>query len=79
MEWMRIDQDIAVATCEALLPPFNENRAFPEDGMRFVIEEATKAANVRRDDSMKEVADLSILREAQRGGGNEMILDFQLH
>ena len=66
MEWMRIDKDVAVATYEALLPAFNDDGNCPEDGMRLVIEEAKKAAKVSREVSMKDVADLSILREAQR-------------
>ena len=66
MDWMRIDRDVAVATYEAFLPALNEDGNCPEDGMRLVIEEAKKAAKVNREVSMKDVADLSILREAQR-------------
>ena len=66
MDWMRIDKDVAAATYEAFLPALNEDGNCPEDGMRLVIEEAKKAAKVSREVSMKDVADLSILREAQR-------------
>ena len=66
MEWMRIDKDVAVATYEALLPAFNDDGNCPEDGMRLVIDGAKKAAKVNREVSMKDVADLSILKEAQR-------------
>ena len=69
MEWMRIDKDVAAATYEAFLPALSEDGNCPEDGMRLVIEEAKKAAKVSREVSMKDVADLSILREAQREMG----------
>ena len=66
MDWMRIDKDVAVATYEAFLPALSEDGDCPEDGMQLVIEEAKKAAKISREVSMKDVADLSILREAQR-------------
>ena len=69
MDWMRIDKDVAVATYEAFLPALSEDGDCPEDGMRLVIEEAKKAAKVSREVSMKDVADLSILKEAQREMG----------
>lgn len=65
MEWMRIDKDVAVATYDALLPALNEDGNCPEDGMRLVIEETKKAAKASRELSMKDVADFSILKEAQ--------------
>jgi hypothetical protein len=45
---------------------FNEDGSFPDDGLRLVIEEAKKVAKVNRVVSLSEVADLSILRDAQR-------------
>ena len=38
----------------------------PEDGLRLVIEETRKQAKVNREVSPSEVADLSILRDAQK-------------
>jgi ABC-type nitrate/sulfonate/bicarbonate transport system substrate-binding protein len=69
MEWMRTEKDVAVATYEALLPAFNDDGNCPEDGMRSVIDGAKKAAKVQREVSMKDIADLSILREAQKEMG----------
>jgi len=66
MEWMRIDKEVAAATYEAFLPALNEDGNCPEDGMALVIDEAKKAAKVNRQVSMKDVADLSIVKEAQR-------------
>jgi NitT/TauT family transport system substrate-binding protein len=65
-EWLRTDMEIAVATYEAFLPAFNEDGNCPEDGMGLVIEEIKQAAKISRQLSMKDVADLSILKEAQR-------------
>src|SRR5215470_15476836 len=69
MEWMRTEKDVAVATYEALLPAFNDDGNCPEDGMRLVIDGAKNAAKVSRDVSVKDVADSSILKEAQRDLG----------
>jgi ABC-type nitrate/sulfonate/bicarbonate transport system substrate-binding protein len=66
MEWLRIDKDVAAATYEAMLPAFNDDGNCPEDGIRLVIDGAKKAAKVSREVSMKDVVDLSILKEAQR-------------
>lgn len=66
MDWMRIDRDVAAATYESLLPGFNEDGSLPKDGMGLVIEETKRASKVTRELSMKNVADLSILGEAQR-------------
>jgi len=41
----------------------------PEAGLRIVIDEAKKAANISRDVAASEVVDLSILREAQQEMG----------
>jgi NitT/TauT family transport system substrate-binding protein len=71
MDWMRIDKDVAVATYEAFLPALNEDGSCPEDGMRLVIEEAKKAGKVVREISLSEVADLSILKEAQKELGTK--------
>lgn len=69
MEWMRTEKDVAVATYDALLPAFNDDGNCPEDGMRLVIDGAKNAAKVSRDVSVKDVADPSILKEAQRDLG----------
>ena len=45
---------------------FNEDGSVPEDGLRLLIEEAKKSVKVDREVSVSDVADLSILREAQK-------------
>ncbi len=66
MEWMKIDKEMATATYDSVGKAFNEDGSLPEDGLRLLIEEARKAARVSREIPSSEVADLSILREAQR-------------
>ena len=69
MEWMRIEKDVAAATYEALLPAFNDDGNCPEDGVRLLIDGAKNAAKVTREVSVKDVVDLSILKEVQRDLG----------
>ncbi|TMA94594.1 MAG: ABC transporter substrate-binding protein [Deltaproteobacteria bacterium] len=66
MEWLKIDKEMAAATYDSVGKSFNEDGSLPEDGLRLLIEEAKKAAKVSREIASSEVADLSILREAQK-------------
>ena len=66
MEWMKIDKEMATATYDSVGKAFNEDGSLPEDGLRLLIEEARKAAKVSREIPSSEVADLAILREAQK-------------
>ena len=65
-EWLKIDKEMATASYESVLTVVNEDGSLPEDGLRLVVEEAKKAAKVNRNVSLNEVADLTILKEAQR-------------
>jgi NitT/TauT family transport system substrate-binding protein len=66
MEWLKTDKEMATATYESSSKAYNDDGSIPEKGLRLVIEEAKKSAGVKRDVSFSEVADLTILREAQR-------------
>ena len=66
VDWMRIDKDVAVATYDAFLPALSEDGSCPEEGLALVIEETKKAAKVSREVSLKDAADFSILKEAQK-------------
>jgi len=68
-EWLKVDKEMATATYESVWRAFNEDGSLPEDGLRLVIEQSKKAAKVTREVTLSEVADLSILREAQRDLG----------
>jgi NitT/TauT family transport system substrate-binding protein len=66
MEWLKIDKEIASVTYESVRKAFSEDGSLPENGLRVAIEEAKRVGKVERDVSLSEVADLSILREAQK-------------
>jgi ABC-type nitrate/sulfonate/bicarbonate transport system substrate-binding protein len=66
MEWQKIDREIATGAYEYLPKAYNDDGSLPEKGFRSVLEEAKKLAKVDREVSLSEVADLSILKEAQK-------------
>ena len=66
MQWQKIDREIATGAYEYLPKAYNDDGSLPEKGFRLVIEEAKKLAKVDREVSLSEVAELSILKEAQK-------------
>jgi hypothetical protein len=56
----------AAATYDGSVKSFNDDGGVPEAGLRLAIDEAKKAANINRDIAINDVADLTVLREAQR-------------
>ena len=65
-EWSKIDKEMATNTYESVLKLFNDDGSLPEKGLLLVIDELRKLGKVEREISVREVADLSLLREAQR-------------
>jgi NitT/TauT family transport system substrate-binding protein len=68
-EWLKIDKEMAAATYESSVKTFSEDLNLPDSGLRLLIDEAKRVAKVNREVSLSEVADLSILREAQKDLG----------
>jgi NitT/TauT family transport system substrate-binding protein len=66
MEWQNIDREIATATYEYLSKAINDDGSLPEKGFGLIIEEAKELAKVSREVALSEVADLSILKQAQK-------------
>ena len=66
MEWQRTDREIATGTYEYLSRAINDTGSLSENGFRLIIEEIKELANVRREVILSDVADLSILRQAQQ-------------
>jgi ABC-type nitrate/sulfonate/bicarbonate transport system substrate-binding protein len=66
MEWMKIDAEMAITTYESTINSFSDDLSLPENGLRLLIDEAKRVGKVSRDVPLGEVADLTILREAQR-------------
>ena len=66
MEWLKVNREVATATYEGVSKAYNENTSVCEKGLGLVIEETKRSLNVSREVPLGEVADLAILREAQR-------------
>jgi NitT/TauT family transport system substrate-binding protein len=66
MEWQRVDKETAAATYDSVWKTYNDDGSLPEKGLRLVVEEAKRVGKVEREISLGEIADLSILREAQK-------------
>jgi NitT/TauT family transport system substrate-binding protein len=69
VEWMKIDKEMAAATYESSVKSFSDDLSLPETGLRLLIDEARRVGKVSREVSLSEVADLSVLRQAQRDMG----------
>ena len=65
-EWIKTDIEIATVIYDSLAKFFNEDGSLPENGFRLLIEDVKKVAKVDREVAFSEIADLSILREAQK-------------
>jgi len=68
-EWLKIDKEMASATYDSSVRTFSEDLNLPDSGLRLLIDEAKRVAKVTREVSLSDVAELSILREAQREMG----------
>lgn len=66
MSTYRLDKETAGALYSSLVKGFNDDGNLPEDGLRRLIEDTKTVTKVDREVVMSDVADLSILREAQR-------------
>jgi NitT/TauT family transport system substrate-binding protein len=66
VEWLKVDKEMAIATYDSSVKTYSEDLSLTENGLRLLIDEAKRAAKVSRDVSIAEVADLSILSEAQK-------------
>ncbi len=64
-EWGGTKPEHAAATYDSSWKVFNPDGSIPEDGLRFVIDQAKSEAKITRDISLSEVSELFNLREAQ--------------
>jgi NitT/TauT family transport system substrate-binding protein len=65
IDWGKVERDYAYASYDALKNLFNADGAVPHDGLRLVIDQARRSAKVTREVTSAEVADLTLLRQAQ--------------
>ena len=62
----RLDKEAATALYNSFVKGFNDDGNLPEDGLRRLIEDTKTVTKGDREVAFSEVADLSMLREAQR-------------
>ena len=66
MEWQKVNRQTATANYDSSARVFNDDGSLPESGLRLIIDEAKKTAKLEREVALNDVADLSILKEAQK-------------
>ena len=66
MSTYRIDKEVASAAYDSFIKGFNNDGSMPEDGFRRLLDDTKRLMKIDREVALSEVADLSILREAQR-------------
>jgi ABC-type nitrate/sulfonate/bicarbonate transport system substrate-binding protein len=66
MAWQKVDRETATANYDSAVRSFNDDGSPPEAGLRLIVDEAKKTAKIDRDIPLASIADLSILREAQK-------------
>ena len=66
MSTYKLDKEVASALYDSFVKGFNDDGNLPEDGFRRLIEDTKSITKVDREIALSEVADLSILKEAQR-------------
>ena len=66
MEWLKLNREVATATYDGVVKVYDDDINVCEKGLRLVIDETKKTMKVTRDVPLSDIADLSILREAQR-------------
>ena len=75
VQWQNVSAEVAAATYDSVSKAYNDDGTVPEDGLRTVIEEAKKGAKVTHEISISQVAEISILRQAQKDLGIKQILN----
>jgi ABC-type nitrate/sulfonate/bicarbonate transport system substrate-binding protein len=66
MDWIHVDRESAVSTWDSTWRIFSEDGTIPENGLKFVIDQAREAGKIDRPVANSEVADMTLLREVQR-------------
>lgn len=65
-QWGRSERSAAAAAYDSSVKVFNLDGAIPESGLRLVLDQAKAEGNLSREIAVAEVAELSLLREAQK-------------
>jgi ABC-type nitrate/sulfonate/bicarbonate transport system substrate-binding protein len=65
-QWLKIDKEMAAATYDSTINTFSEDLDLPEGGLRLLIDDAKRVGNVSREVPLTDIADIAILRAAQK-------------
>jgi ABC-type nitrate/sulfonate/bicarbonate transport system substrate-binding protein len=71
MEWLKLNRESAGATYDSVVKVYNEDASTCEKGLRLVIDETRKTMKISREVPLSDIADLSLIREAQRELGTK--------
>lgn len=66
MDWSKIDREGATATYDSTWKIFSEDGSIPEAGLKLVIDQGREAMKIERPVAISDVADTTLLSEAQR-------------
>lgn len=66
MAWGKAKPEHAYASYDATVKVISHDGGIPEDGLKFLIEQAKKDAKITREVALGEIADFGILREIQK-------------
>jgi len=66
MDWIHVDRESAAASYDSTWRIFSEDGSIPENGLKLVIDQGKQAMNIERPVANSEVADITLLREAQK-------------
>ena len=67
--WGKAKPEHAYAAYDATVKVISPDGGIPEDGLKFLVEQAKRDVKMTRDIPMSEIADFSILREIQQETG----------
>jgi hypothetical protein len=71
IQWLKLNREVATATYDGVAKVYDDDINICEKGLRLVIDETKKTVKSSREMSFNDIADLSILREAQREMGSK--------
>ena len=66
MAWGKAKPEHAYASYDATVKVISPDGGIPEDGLKFLIEQAKRDAKITREVTLSEIADFGILREVQK-------------
>lgn len=64
--WGKAKPEHAYAAYDSTVAVISQDGGIPEDGLKFLIEQAKRDVKMRREISLSEIADFGILREIQK-------------